>query len=284
MDWAKVKTFFILLLLCLNVFLTGSLLYGARSGASSDAYLSYADKILADRGILSTGEWPVGPPEAGMLQFDNEESDAVLKKILDRLLPGAEIIQGVQDGKLREYQVGTRSLVIGDPTGTGNVTIHFTDTSSGYRLDTKSEQIRTREVKALLKAIGLGAYHLVQDTVRETKDGTVLSFVQPYEKGHIFDNRVSLVLNDSGVSDLLISLRTVRQKIAPPGGGSWEVLSARQALILSPLRGPLQIREMSFGWSQENAGQQYFSPIWRILTEDGQEYRLNGYTGVLRQQ
>ena len=284
MDWAKVKTFFILLMLCLNVFLTGSLMYGSKSGASSDAYLAYADKILADRGILLTGKWPVGPSEAGMLQFNNEESDAAMNKILDRLMPGAKIVQGVQDGKQRVYQVGTRKLVIGDSSGTGNVTIHYTDTSSGYRLDTKSEQSRAREIKSLLKEIGLGAYHLVQDTVEETKDGTVLAFVQPYEKGHIFDNRVTLSLKESGVSDLLISLRTVRQKIAPPGGGSWEVLSARQALILSPLRGPLRIREMSFGWSQENAGQQYFSPVWRILTEDGQEFRLNGYTGVLRQQ
>ena len=121
--------------------------------------------------------------------------------------------------------------------------------------------------------------------MEETENGTVLSFAQPYEKGRIFDNRVTLVLKDSGVSDLLISLRTVRQKISLRlAGGSWEVLSARQALILSPLRGPLRIREMSFGWSQENAGQQYFSPVWRILTEDGQEYRLNGYTGVLLQQ
>jgi len=279
MDWVKTKTIFILLLLALNLFLAGSLLYGSQSGTIASNYDAYADKILEDRGIGVPVKWPDGPAQAGMLRF---ESLPDVDIILNWLMPEADIVLNGQAEGFRQYKSGSRILTITLATDSGSTMLRYEDVSAGYKLDVSVPKRREREIQSLLKSLGLSRYGLVPDRVKEADGEITLSYIQPYDAGYIFDNQVTLVLKHDGLAEMTISLHPELQEIAPSGGGVGDILTAQQALILSPLRGPLQIREIKFGWGQENLGELYFSPVWRIATENEQVYWLNAYTGVQR--
>jgi hypothetical protein len=50
--------------------------------------------------------------------------------------------------------------------------------------------------------------------------------------------------------------------------------------MLSSLKGPLSVRVAEYGWGQADKGELYFSPMWRLRLDDGQDIRLDAYTGV----
>jgi hypothetical protein len=276
MDWKQAKTLLILLLLALNLFLGGSLLYGRFSGNGTAAYTAHAEGILQERDITMTGEWPVAPAEAGMIQFNNEMP--VLGSLLESLLPDASVSQA-EDGT-RTYRAGSRVMTVASEAN-GNPVVSYRDEQAGYRLDVSGEASLDRELKAFLRTIGFGSYRLVQDREIPSADGVWVTYVQPYKGGRIFDNAVRIRLENGGVAALDIVFHPVRQMMSPIGGGTGAILTAQQALILSPLRGPITFTEILFGWGQGDAGELYYSPMWRLMTQDGREIRLDAYTGVL---
>ena len=276
MDWRRSKTLLILLLVLLNVFLGGSLLLTNTAGAGDAAYVSHAQGVLTSRGLQYDGTWPDGPEEAGMLGFENESP--ALDKLLEYLLFDATVIQK-EDGT-RIYSAGSRVLTASMETE-GKPAVSYRDEQAGFLLDLSTEARRDRDVQSLLRAMGYGGYRLVQDRVEETEDGLWLTYVQPYQGGLLFDNRIRFRIRGSGLAEMEIRFHPVQQMLSPVGGGTGAVLTAQQALILSPLRGPLTIERIAFGWGQGDAGELYYSPMWRILTEDGREMRLDAYTGVL---
>ena len=276
MDWRRSKTLFILLLVLLNLFLGGTLLLANTVGAGEAAYITHAQGVLQTRGLQYDGTWPEGPAEAGMLGFENESP--VLDKLLKHLLPDATVSQS-EDGT-RVYSMGSRTLIAGMETD-GKPSVSYRDEQAGYLLDLSSDARRERDMQALLRAIGYGGYRFVPDRVQETPDGLWLTYVQPYPDGLLFDNRILFRLTGGGLAEMEIRFHPVQQMLSPVGGGTGAVLTAQQALILSPLRGPLTLDQISFGWGQGDAGELYYSPMWRIITKDGREMRLDAYTGVL---
>ncbi len=276
MDWRHVKTLFILLLILLNLFLGGSLYYGTAAGGGQQEYVAHATDILASRGITLAGTWPQGPATAGMIRFDN--SSPPMDKLIERLLPGAS---AETDSKgIRSYRMGSRTLTEASGTETGSAETVYEDLAAGYQLDTSTEDKRDREIRNLLKGIGLGSYEFIRDDVRETGEGILLTYVQSYKNGKLFDNRVLFLLRNSGIARIVFSLFPIRQMIAPADGSSGEVLSALQAVMLSSLKGPLSVTAVEYGWGQADAGELYFSPVWRVRLEGGQEIRLDAYTGI----
>ncbi len=287
MDWRRTKTIFIGLLLLLNLFLSATLLYGNTTGSGRSEYEAYAGRILADRGITYAGTWPDGPETAGMLRFEsalpNEE------KLLARLMPDAR--SRLREDGVREYAIGSRTLSIGKGTD-GREEMVFDDPQAGYLLDGSEDAALRRSLADLFRAIGLGPFRLAADAEPVTDAAaaptgaaepveTVFVFMQPYRNGFLFDNRVTVVLQGGGIRRMSIRLHREQQMMEPVGGGTGDVLSVRQALLLSPVRGPLEIQDVRFGWGQADAGELYFSPMWRLRIADGRELRLDAYTGVL---
>lgn len=277
MDWKRVKTLFIALLILLNLFLAGTLAYGNAAGSSIQEYNTHAAGILAVRGISLAGDWPKGQPAAGTIRFDN--GSPPINPLVERLMPGASI-ETDANGR-RQYRMGTRILTEASGAESGNTVTTYEDVSAGYQLDVASDDKRDREIRALLNGIGLGAYQLVFENALETEEGTRLIYAQSYKKGKVFDNQVVLLLRGSGVARMVLSLHPIRQLIAPADGGAGEVLTAMQAVLLSPLQGPMAIGQIEYGWSQADLGELYFSPVWQLRLVNGQGLRLDAYTGAL---
>jgi hypothetical protein len=275
MDWKHVKTLFILLLLLLNLFLAASLFYGSAAGSGQQEYEAHAADILAARGIALAGEWPEAPQASGMIRFDNGSPSN--EKLLERLMPGASV--GTDEKGVRHYLMGNRTLTESSGAESGNTDTIYEDFSAGYQLDASSDEKRDREILSLFSGIGLGSYRLTLDDVKATEEGTLLTYVQAYKRGKLFDNKVLLLLRDSGIVRIVLSLHPVRQMIAPANGSAGEALTSVQAVMLSSLKGPLSIKAVEFGWCQADEGELYFSPAWRVKLEDGQEVRLDAYTG-----
>ena len=276
MDWTRVKTLLIALLVLLNLFLAGTLAYGNAAGGSKQEYNTHAAGVLAVRGISLAGDWPKGQPEAGMIRFDN--GSPPVNPLIERLMPGASI--STDENGRRQFRMGTRILTDASSTESGNTGIIYEDLSAGYQLDVAADDKRDREIRTLLNGIGLGAYELLFENAVETEEGTRLVYIQSYKKGKVFDNQVILLLRGSGIARIVLSLHPIRQTIAPAGGGAGEVLTAIQAVLLSPLQGPLSIERIEYGWSQADAGELYFSPVWQLRLANGQDLRLDAYTGA----
>ena len=307
MDWRRTKTLFIGLLVLLNLFLAATLLYGNTIGSGRSEYEAHAVQILLGRGITYAGTWPDGPETAGMLRFESEMPDA--EKLLERLMPDAR--SRLRDDGVREYSVGSRTLLIGKGAD-GRDEIVYEDPQAGYLLAGADDAALHRSLVSLFRAIGLGSYRLVADTapadgqaVSSTPadvtaapadnaagpaatistpadaDSDVLVYVQPYREGFLFDNQVTVTLQGGGLRRMSIRLHKEQQMMEPVGGGTGDVLSVQQALLLSPVRGPIEVLDVRFGWGQADAGELYFSPMWRLLLADGRELRLDAYTGVL---
>ena len=276
MEWRRAKTLLIVLLFLLNLFLGGTLLYANTAGTGSEEYNAHAEGILLERALLYEGKWPGAPAEAGMLQFETEMPS--LDKLLGRLMADAVVSQ--DESGTRTYRMGSRVMTVGSEAGRNPVVV-YRDEQAGYVMNVATPDSRNREISALLRDIGFGAYRLRLDREEPTTEGLWLTYVQPYQKGMLFDNQIRIRLAGGGLSALEIRFHPVGQMMSPVGGGTGAVLTAQQALILSPLRGPLTLADISFGWGQGNAGELYYSPVWRVLTDEGQEMRLDAYTGVL---
>ena len=276
MDWRRTKTLFIVLLVLLNLFLAATLLYGNTIGSGQNEYEAHAVRILSDRGITYAGNWPDGPETAGMLRFESVLPTA--DKLLARMMPDAR--SRMREDGIREYTVGSRTLRTGKGTD-GRDEMVYEDPDAGYVLAGSSDDGIRRSVGDLFRAIGLGKYHLALDEERTDGSARTLTYVQPYREGLLFDNRVIVRLQGGGIRSLTVRLHKEQQMMEPVGGGTGEVLTVQQALLLSPVRGPLELRDVRFGWGQADAGELYFSPMWRIRLADGREIRLDAYTGVL---
>lgn len=276
MDWRRTKTLFIVLLVLLNLFLATTLLYGNTIGSGKGEYEAHALRILSDRGITYAGTWPDGPETAGMLRFESVLPGA--DPLLSRLMPDAK--SRMREDGTREYSVGSRTLMIGKGAD-GREEMTYDDPDAGYVLASGGDEGVKRAIGSLFRAIGLGKYHLVPDEEQTDGSARTLVYVQPYREGRLFDNRVVVRLQAGGIRSLTIRLHKEQQMMEPVGGGTGEVLTVQQALLLSPVRGPLDIRDVRFGWGQADAGELYFSPMWRIRLADGREIRLDAYTGVL---
>jgi hypothetical protein len=276
LDWKHVKTLFILLLILLNLFLAVSLFYGTEDGNGRQEYEAHAAGVLQARGITTAGAWPKGSPASGMIRFDSGSPPD--EKLIERLMPGALV--ETDDKGLRRYRMGNRTLTEASGADAGNTDMTYEDISAGYQLDVSTDEKRDLGIRSLLDGIGLGSYQLTFDDVRETEEGTLLSYVQSYKKGKLFDNQVGLLLRGSGIVRIVLSLHPVRQMIAPAGDDAGEALTAVQAVMLSSLKGPLSVRVAEYGWGQADKGELYFSPMWRLRLDDGQDIRLDAYTGV----
>jgi hypothetical protein len=276
MDWRRAKTLLIVLLFLLNLFLGGTLLYANTPGRGSAEYNAHAEGILRERALIYEGKWPKAPDETGMLQFENEMPSP--DKLLDLLMADASVSQ--DESGLRTYRMGSRVMTVGAEAGRNPVVV-YRDDQAGYVMDVATPEARNRDISALLRDIGFGSYRLRLDKEEQTAEGLWLTYVQPCQQGLLFDNQIRIRLAGNGLSALEIRFHPIGQMMSPAGGGTGAVLTAQQALILSPLRGPLTLVDISFGWGQGNAGELYYSPVWRLMTEHGEEMRLDAYTGVL---
>ncbi len=276
MDWRRAKTGLIVLLFLLNLFLGGTLLYANTIGSGTAEYNAHAEGILLERALQYQGKWPKTPSEAGMLQFENDLPS--LEKLLGRLMADASVSQ--DEAGARTYRVGDRVLTVGPDAG-NNPTVTYQDEQASFFIEAATPEDRDREIRALLRDIGFGAYRLQLDREEQAGNTVWLTYVQPYQNGRLFDNQVRLQLRGNGLAGLEIRFHPVRQMMSPVGGGTGAVLTAQQALVLSPLRGPLTFSGITFGWGQGNAGELYYSPVWRLTTTDNREVRLDAYTGVL---
>jgi len=274
MDWKKARTIFIFLLLALNLFLFVTLLYTG-SASTMKAYEDRSTHLLDSRGIQFIGKWPEGPGQANQILF--EVVDLPVEKMIERLMPGANLTT-LENGS-KEYHSGKRVLTTKVDMASGYPETVYEDITAGFQIDDTDEKSQNRLFKNLFREIGLSSYSLVLDR-RETTSPSqeILHFVQSTDGGIIFDNKVIITLQEFGIKKMVISLYPT--KLMPNTNiQSRDLLSAKQALVLSSIKVPMSIEEIDFGWGQEEKDELYFSPLWRYQYNGTQTLLIDAFTG-----
>ncbi len=272
MDWRRAKTIFILVLIGLNLFLLSALAYGGNVDVSK-AYNEKAKKILDDRGIVFSGTWPTISAKARQVMFDIQ--DLPMDKIQDRLMPDATLFREVAG--VKEFRSGTRVLMTHVVSATGYPEAIYTDAGAGLQIDRTNEKRQEAAMKQLFRNFGLASYKLEKDVMFT---GDTLHYIQPFEKGFLYDNEVIVTLKGNGITQIIFSLFPAKKMQSDTDAGE-EMLSVQQAILLSGFQGPAQITAIDFGWGQADKGELYFSPLWRLQLSEGQTVRLNAVNGNL---
>lgn len=276
MDWRRAKTLCIVLLVFLNIFLMTTLLYGNAIGSGQPTYNEDVLGVLYRRSIVYSGVWPDSPSNEGVLRFENTPPDPV--PVLGLLMPNATMLENSEGGRV--YASGSRTLS-SELTELGAAMLRYVDVQAGYTISTEDNRRRDEGIEALLNAIGFPGSQFVFEKEEVTVEGIWLTYVESYRGGKLFDNVARFLLVGNGVAEIELKHRAVIQMMPSVDGGMDDILSAQQALVLSPLRGPIDIANAEFGWAQEHSGEQYFSPVWRFQATDGKVFFINAYNGQI---
>ncbi len=273
-DWKRARTIFIFLLIALNLFLFVTLFYNGSSSVLS-AYEERSSHLLDSRGIQFAGKWPDAPNQANQILFD--VVDLPVKKMVERLMPGASLT--TLDNGAKEYRSGNRVLATKVDMASGYPETVYVDSTAGYQIDLSDEKTQEKSFNNLFREMGVGSYNLVLDRKEiglQSKE--IYYYVQPADKGILFDNKVVVTLRDFGVEKIVFSLYPT--KLMPTTNSqSEDVLTAKQALVLSSIKGPMTIEKIDFGWGQKGKDELYFSPLWRFQYNNSKTLRIDAFTG-----
>ena len=281
MDWSKAKTYLILTFLLLDILL-GYQFYSAREQAqeyvqSFSAQLQELKDMLRENHVVLQAEVPKDTPVMSFLQVSNPPQT------------GRQVVEG----RLHHPQV------IEDDKSTGRMKFltdegEFTATGDGYFSMKYSLPLRTQQDAAkfstsVLSAITPTVWH--SERYREdivSKDGTVLWYLQSYDKYPIFSAILEVQLQNSQI----IGYNQKALEIGKVQEGGQRVLSAIQAVrSVAELPDVVQrdemasdvivIRNIKLGYYSQNYAEAdvwYLAPMWRIVT-DQKVYFVNAFTG-----
>lgn len=269
MNWETAKTWLIGLFLILDVLL-GWQLYSSRQVASGYAesqtdLLANTKTLLAEHGLTLASDVPTKQPE--LASFQAQVAKPGLKKLVKAIFPNAKTIDVAN-----AYDQATTNI--------GQITL----------LPDGSWQVTFNKIQPLTSKQGPISYayqgnEYTEDSVSSSDKH--MTFMQSYKSYPIFDAQFSTTQIRGG----LLSFTQIEINSIRPTGAPKPVISALDALdsLANSVDktgngGDNKILKVDLGYArkmplyQSGAAENYWFPVWRVVTKI-QTYYVNAFTG-----
>lgn len=261
MDWARAKSIFIVVLLCLNIFLGYFVFtYFTGSGIPKET-LANTESILASRGVTLDCDLPAYNRKTPSLIYGNGAFDGKLlaEGLLD--LGSASIMEGgIRDGTV--WKNGSRSL-----TFANSYTFTYTDSAPGEKVRLSDQGAVERTIKTFLEGAGLKISEYIFDNMIRNENGTLtLQYIRKYKGFPVFDSTLDCTVGPAGITQLQCRYRDIL-------GFSSEkrsVVAAYQILLKDSVNyGNAVITQIDLGYrgngeQDAHTKQSTERPVWRV--------------------
>lgn len=266
MDWAKAKTFIIILLAILNVILMVNILISSSNLSLNTEYVTYTNELLKSSDIKVLDKIPSYSRDSGLIDYKDRSID---ERSLVTMLLGNYKEPSTENDGVRIWTDEGKTLEIGNNLiryqgRDGRFVHHFDDMSKLAAV-----------LKDYLNDLDLIHYDIVLNNMQMRGSDTVEAVLLEQYKGQLlFDNATHITLSRSGMLSWSVVARDVEKMLDPR-----EILSAYQVLAMAGLPRHSVIAKVDFGYKKVNETELYDSPVWRILFDTGDADFYNAYSG-----
>ncbi|HHY14357.1 MAG TPA: hypothetical protein GX526_06980 [Thermoanaerobacterales bacterium] len=286
MDWSKAKTILIIVFLVLNIFLGGNL--WLKSSAKSDITIVSANeideakKILKQEGIIVKADIPkkVSPQPFLTVSYTKINGEKTALSFFGEL----EEVEIFNDEDNITYQKGDRQLIIMDK---GIISYFDNEDSEIIYSDLNKEKAEKIAYEFIEEHVGFPQNAVHDRTVfYDQSDSYLVEYIQLHNGTYISSSCIDVLVTPGGVKSYYCAW------IDPLGysGKPKKIISSVHALfqivdVFAKNEDDIIVTDIQPGYysRQYNAEKWHAVPSWRIKTNEGDTYYINGYTGELEQ-